>query len=93
MEDVLKMDIFFVVATVITVLIGALIIIALVYAVKFLRTINRISEEVAAEAGNIRADLKSVRAKAGALKFAAVGPLLGKAARRFVSRTKRKKED
>ena len=93
MEDVLKMDIFFVVATVVTVLIGAVIVVALVQAVRLLKTLNRIGEEIAEETEAIRQDIKDARKKARSFALAGLAPLFGKAAKRVVSRAKRKKKE
>lgn len=90
MEDILKMDIFFVVATAVTVLVGATVVVALMQAVRLLKTLNRIGQEIAEETEAIRQDIKDARKKARS--FVGLAPLLGKAARRAVSRAKRKGE-
>ena len=89
MTDFLKMDIFFVVATVATVLIAALIIIALVHAVKLLRTLNRIGEEVEEETKAIREDIEEARSRVRDFSFRQVFSLFGKAAKRAASRAKK----
>ncbi len=71
MNDFLKMDVFFVVATIALVLVTALVCIALWYAIRVLRSLERISLHVEAEAVELRADLDEARlaAKTEARKF------------------------
>jgi hypothetical protein len=90
MSDFLKMDIFFVVATVATVLIAALIIVLLVYAVRLMQTLNRIGEEVEEEAKAIREDIHDARSSVRGFSLARVFSLFGKTAKRATSRAKRK---
>ncbi|HEY0010660.1 MAG TPA: hypothetical protein VGB97_01950 [Candidatus Paceibacterota bacterium] len=84
MEDFLKMDIFFVVATVVMTLIGALVVVALVYAVRFLRTLNRVGDEFAEEAKAIREDVRAARArvKEEGFRAASLFSLFGKSVKR-----------
>lgn len=91
MTDFLKMDVFFVVATVVAVLVGTLLVVALVQLVRFLRTLNRIGDEFAEEASALRVDLSEARSsiKANGLKLASLSTLLG-VGKRAVARRKRK---
>ncbi len=61
MEDILKMDIFFIVATIGVVVVSVCAVCVLVALWKLLRTIDRIAEEVAEEAQAFRADLAEAR--------------------------------
>jgi hypothetical protein len=61
MTDFLKMDIFFVVATIATALVGILVLVALVFFVRILRTFDRILLEVEAETKAIREDIEDTR--------------------------------
>lgn len=69
MTDLLKMDIFFVVATIATASVAAGIIVALVYVVRLLRTMNRVADEIEEEAEAIRKDIKDARARARGFRF------------------------
>ena len=91
MTDFLKMDIFFVVATVATVLIAALVIVLLVYAVRLMRTLNRIGEEVEEEAKAIREDIEDARTSVRGFSLSQAFSLFGKTAKRAASRVKRTK--
>lgn len=92
MEDILKMDIFFVIATIGVVVISACAVAVLLSLRKLLRTLDRIASEVEEEALALRSDLAEARAiirkegaKASSLADAAlkVGKsLLGRASRR-----------
>ena len=90
MDDVLKMDVFFFVATIATAVIALIIAVALVYAVRFLRTLNRIGEEVEQEAHAIREDIAEARSRVRGFRFNDLFALFGKSAKRASSRTKRK---
>ena len=94
MSDFLKMDIFFVVATIATVLIAALIIVLLIHVVRLLQTLNRISEEVEEEAKAIREDIQDARGRVRDFSFGEsfgqVFSLLGKTVKRTASRAKKK---
>lgn len=92
MEDFFKMDVFFVVATLATVLVAALICITLAYLIRFLRTVNRISETVEEETDMIRGDIQEARSRVRNFRFIHLFPLLRKSARRIASRGKRKKD-
>ena len=89
MTDFLKMDIFFVVATVATVLIAACIVVALVYVVRLMRTLNRISEEVEEEAKAIREDIRDARSQVRGFGWSSLFGLVTKGAKRAVSRNKK----
>lgn len=89
MEDFFKMDVFFVVATIATVVVTTLLVIALVYAVRFLRTLDRIGHEVEEEAVALRADIEEARSRVKSFRFAQLFPLLGKMMKRKASRKRR----
>jgi hypothetical protein len=61
MDDFLKMDIFFGVATGATIIMAALMCVALMYLIRLLRTLSRISEEIEGEAKALRADFDAAR--------------------------------
>ncbi len=61
MSEFLKMDIFFVIATIGFVVFAVLVICALWYVVKILRTINRVADSVEEEATAIKEDLHEAR--------------------------------
>lgn len=89
MTDLLKMDVFFVVATVATVLVAAGIVVALVYAVRLLRTMNRVAEEIEEEAEAIRADIKDARDSVRGFRFSDVFSLFGKVTKGVTKRRKK----
>ena len=86
------MDIFFVVATVATVLVSVLVCIALYYVVRFLATINRIGEEIEEEATAIRADIEDTRnhVRREGLRFTHLFSFFKKTASRVSPKKKRK---
>lgn len=61
MDDFLQMDVFFVVATVSTILISALVVVILWRLSRILASLERISEQVALESQEIRKDLGDLR--------------------------------
>jgi hypothetical protein len=82
MDEFLKMDVFFVVATVAVVIIAAVLIVALVYLVRLVRTLNRIGEEVEKEAVEFRKDIHDAREKVRSFRFAKMLTLFGLGATR-----------
>lgn len=64
MDDFLKMDIFFVLATVMTLLIGILASVFLFYAIRVARTLHRLSSDIADEAHALKGDLDDARVAA-----------------------------
>lgn len=70
MTDFLKMDVFFGVATVATVAVSLALIVVLVYAVRLLRTLNRIGDDIKEETEAIREDVNDVRRKVRGFKLA-----------------------
>ncbi len=62
MDDFLKMDIFFVVATVAIVLVSVLLAMVLIRLLRILKTVDEVSEIVQEEAEGIRDDIREVRA-------------------------------
>ena len=91
MEDFFKMDVFFVIATLVTVVVGVLLAVVLVYAIRFMRTANRIGETVEEEAERISADIQKTRAKMKNFKLLHLFPFFGKSEKRAATR-KRKKD-
>lgn len=61
MEDILKMDIFFVVTTIGVVVVSVCVVLVLLAFHKLLRTLDRIAGEVEEEAQALRADLAEAR--------------------------------
>ncbi|HYE23420.1 MAG TPA: hypothetical protein VEA92_03185 [Candidatus Paceibacterota bacterium] len=87
MDAFLQMDIFFIVTTIVVIVIGALIALVLFYVVRLLRTLERIARDVEGEAKAIISDIDDVRAKARIEGFK-VGNLLSlvtKAGRRLIT--------
>lgn len=62
MDEFLKMDIFFVVATVAVVVVAGLLSYAIYRVIRILRYVEQLSETVSGEATLIRADIDDVRA-------------------------------
>lgn len=93
MTDFLKMDVFFVVTTIVVVLIGALVIVALLQVVRFLRTVNRIGEQVEEETAALREDIGEARAriKQEGFRVASLVSLATKAGKRMTKNAKRAK--
>ena len=91
MTDFLKMDIFFVVTTIVVVLIGALVIVVLVQVVRFLKTVNRIGEQVEEETAALREDIGEARSriKQEGFRVASLMSLVTKAGKRMTKRAKR----
>lgn len=92
MNEFLKMDVFFVVATIAFVIVGVLVCVVLVYVARFLNTANRIAAEVEEETGAIRADLDEMRhgIKRG-LRFVPLFSFFGKTAKHLSSTKKKSK--
>ncbi len=62
MNDFLKMDIFFVVATISVIVVGVLLSLVLWYGLRLVKTCDRILQEVEGEAKALRADIAETRA-------------------------------
>ena len=69
MTDFFKMDVFFVVATIATVVVALIMVVALVYAIQFLRTLNRIGDDIEEETAALREDIDDVRKKVRTFRF------------------------
>ena len=63
MSDFFKMDIFFVVTTIAVFLGGVLCVIALVYVIKILKSIDHVAQNVSEESDKMRGDLSVLRKK------------------------------
>ena len=63
MNEFLKMDIFFVVTTVVVVLLGAFSLLAMYYVIKILKNVEHVSENVSEESDHIKVDVSILRAK------------------------------
>lgn len=63
MDDFLKMDVFFVVATLVTFVIGALVAYGVYIVVRILRNVEKLSKTVSDEAELIRADVDTMRVR------------------------------
>lgn len=63
MDDFLKMDIFFVVTTAAVFLGGVLCVVALVYIIKILKSIDHVAHNVSEESDTMRGDLAVLREK------------------------------
>jgi hypothetical protein len=80
MSEFLKMDIFFVIATIGFVILGILLVVALVYVILLLRTLSRIATTVEEEADAIMGDIDDAREsikREGINFFSSIGSLLG----------------
>ena len=64
MSEFLKMDIFFAVTTAVVFFAGLMLLVALYYGIQILRSINRITKNVADESDNVRKDVQQLREKA-----------------------------
>lgn len=93
MNEFLKMDIFFIVATVAVVVVGAALCFVLVYLARFLKTLDRIANEIQEETEAIRQDLDYARqqVRMSGAKISALTSLFGKSAVRLLGGTKKKK--
>lgn len=63
MSDFLKMDIFFVVTTIVVLVGGALSVVALYYLIRILKSIDHLAQNVSEESDNVRGDLLLLRTK------------------------------
>jgi hypothetical protein len=63
MNDFLKMDIFFLTTTVVVLLLGVFLIVALYYLIKILKSIDHVAQNVSAESDNVRGDISVLRGK------------------------------
>lgn len=92
MNDFLKMDIFFGVATLGSIIFIALVSIALFYVIRLLRSLSRLSEEVEEEAKALRADLNDARTavKKEGIKLATLSGFFEKTGKRLMGRKRRK---
>lgn len=63
MDDFLKMDVFFVVATLGVVMVSVLASLILWHALRIMRVLDRLSHDVAEEAHALQADLNEIRKK------------------------------
>jgi hypothetical protein len=84
MSEFLKMDYFFVISTVGFVILGILLIVALVYIIMLLRSLNHIAQIVEDETDAIKDDIDDARAsikREGINFFTSIGSLLGFARR------------
>lgn len=92
MEDFLKMDIFFAVATFAVLIVAALLSAFLFYCIRILRTLARIAEEVEGEAKALRGDIEEVRLKirSEGVQAKHLLTLFKKATKRLLSQNRRK---
>lgn len=63
MEDFLKMDIFFVVTTAVVFVVGLFFLVVLFYAIRILRNVDHISENISEESDSLRTDIAVLRTK------------------------------
>ena len=61
MNEFLKMDIFFVIASTVAIILTVLVVILLVYVIKFVKNLKYMSDKVRAETDNISLDIKTLR--------------------------------
>ena len=88
MSEFLKMDIFFVVATIGFVVVAALLGIAIYYVIQLLRTVNRVATTVEEEAVALKGDLDEARAsvKRGGIGLLSLFGFAGKAGKRILKK-------
>lgn len=94
MEDVLKMDIFFVITTLAVIIVTLLASVMLYYAIKILRNVEHVSERVSEESDNLAADISDLRdhARKEGLRFKHIVDLFTGVVRRNTGgRTKKTK--
>lgn len=89
MDDFLKMDVFFAVTTLAVAVVTVLFGVALIYAIRILRTFERLMRSVEDEAELVRADINDVRKKVRAegLKLSALLGLAHKSGKRILKKT------
>lgn len=63
MDDFFKMDVFFVVTTAVVLIAGVILMVALFYLVRVLRSVDHLMKNVSEESDNIRGDIAVLRAK------------------------------
>lgn len=63
MAEFLKMDIFFVVTTIIVVIAGVFVVAALYYLVRILKSVDHLAQNVSSESDNIKGDILLLRTK------------------------------
>ena len=63
MSEFLKMDIFFVVTTIVTIIGGVFVIVALYYLVRILKSVDHLAQNASTESDNIKEDLLLLRTK------------------------------
>jgi uncharacterized protein YoxC len=92
MSEFLKMDIFFVVATIASVVVALLFCAVLYYLARFLKTLDRIAGSIEEETDAIRKDIDEVRKsmKKNTVRANSLISLFGKTITRYLGRSKRK---
>jgi CHASE1-domain containing sensor protein len=92
MDEFLKMDIFFVVATIGFVVLAVLVCVVLIYVIQLLRTINRVAETVEDETEALKGDLDDARAsiRSGGNSLLALVGLAGNTGKRLLKKKRRK---
>lgn len=63
MSEFLKMDIFFVVTTVVAVVVGVFLVIALYYLVRILKNVDHLAQNISTESDNVKEDLLLLRTR------------------------------
>lgn len=63
MNEFLKMDIFFVVTTIVAILVGAFLTVALFYVVRILKSVDNVARNVSEESNDLRGDIAALRTK------------------------------
>ncbi len=94
MNEFLKMDIFFVVATIAVAVVGIALCVVLVYLARFLKTLDRIANEIQEETEAIRQDLDDARheVRRSGAQLSTLTSLFGKTAARFLGGDKKKRK-
>ncbi|MES2225861.1 MAG: hypothetical protein V4480_03560 [Patescibacteria group bacterium] len=94
MDPFLKMDIFFIAATIALVIVTVLAAVVLIYLARFLATLDRIANNALEEAEAIREDLDDMRErmKKSRLWFVPLFSFFGKTAKRFSAPKKKGKK-
>jgi sensor domain CHASE-containing protein len=90
MNEFLKMDIFFVIATIGFVVMALLLVVVMVYTIQLLRTLNRVADTVEEEAHALKGDLDDARKsiRRGGVGLLSLFGFAGKTRKRLLAKKK-----
>ena len=91
MDEFFKMDMFFLVTTVVVFLAGILGLVVLVYVIKILRSVDNVAKNVSEESNNMRGDIAVLRTKIRdeGMKWKHISEFIGNIASRNHARSKK----